>query len=103
MKSKKRVIGVVPVGDVPELTPKVIVGHIIGYLKLAAEILAPLELPASAFDKIHRRYNAATILSFFESAPYDHYDKVIGVFNGDLRLCHGSHTDEAADLDHVGH
>jgi len=84
MKSKKRIIGVVPVGDIPKLMPKVIVGHIIGYLKLAAEILSPLELPDAAFDEIHRQYNAATILSLFESDPYDNYDKVIGVFNADL-------------------
>ncbi|MGD8519530.1 MAG: archaemetzincin family Zn-dependent metalloprotease [Desulfobacterales bacterium] len=84
MKSKKRIIGIVPVGDVPELAPKIIVGHIIGYLKLAAEILSPLDPPASAFDEIHRQYNAAKILSCFESGPYGNYDKVIGVFNGDL-------------------
>jgi archaemetzincin len=84
MKSKKRIIGVVPVGDIPKLMPKVIVGHIIGYLKLAAEILSPLELPDAAFDEIHRQYNAAMILSLFESDPYDNYDKVIGVFNADL-------------------
>ncbi len=84
MKSKKRIIGVLPVGDVPELAPKVIAAHIVGYLKLAAEILTPLEIPAIAFDIIQRQYNAATILSFFESGPHDNYDKVIGVFNVDL-------------------
>ena len=84
MNSKKRIIGVVPVGDVPELAPKVIAAHIIGYLKLPAEILTPLEPPTAAFDAIHRQYNAATILNCFESGPYDNYDKVIGVFNVDL-------------------
>ena len=84
MNSHKRIIGVIPVGDVPELAPKVIVAHIIGYLKLPAEILNPLEPPISAFDEIHRRYNAAKILNCFESGPYDNYDKVIGVFNVDL-------------------
>ena len=84
MKSKKRIIGVVPVGGVPELAPRVIVGHIIGYFKLAAEILSPCAPPAAAFDKIHRQYNAAMILNLFESGPYDNYDKIIGVFSGDL-------------------
>ncbi|MFC1577401.1 zinc metallopeptidase [Thermodesulfobacteriota bacterium] len=84
MKSKKRIIGVLPVGDVPALAPKVIAAHIVGYLKLEAEILTPLELPAAALDEIHRQYNAATILSDFDSIPLDHYDKVIGVFNVDL-------------------
>jgi archaemetzincin len=84
MNSKKRTIGVVPVGDVPVLAPKVIAAHIIGYFKLSAEILTPVELPAAAFDKIHCQYNAATILSCFESGSYDDYEKVISVFNVDL-------------------
>jgi archaemetzincin len=84
MNSQKRIIGVVPVGDVPELAPKVIVAHIIGYLNLPAEILSPLELPISAFDETQHQYNAAKILNSFESGPYDNYDKVIGVFDVDL-------------------
>jgi len=84
MKSKKRIIGVLPAGDVPELAPKVIAAHIIGFLKLAAEVLAPVEPPAAAFDESQGRYNAAKILSCFESEPYDNYDKIIGVFNVDL-------------------
>jgi archaemetzincin len=84
MKSTKRIIGVVPVGDVPELASKVIAAHIIGYLKLAAEVLAPAQPPAAAFDASQGRYNAARILNCFESGPYDNYDKVIAVFNVDL-------------------
>jgi archaemetzincin len=84
MNSKKRIIGVVPVGDVPELAPKVIAAHIVGYLNLPADILTPLGLPAAAFDEINLQYNAAKILSCFESERYDNYDKIIGVFNVDL-------------------
>jgi archaemetzincin len=84
MNSKKRIIGVVPVGDVPELAPKVIAAHIAGYLKIPAEVLTPFEHPAYAFDEIRLQYNAGTILSFFESSPDDNYDKVIGVFKVDL-------------------
>jgi archaemetzincin len=84
MKSKQRIIAVLPVGDVPELAPKVIAAHINGYLKLAAEILTPLELPAAAFDETQRRYNAAKLLNGFEARAHDYYDKIIGVFNVDL-------------------
>ena len=84
MNSQKRIIAVVPVGDIPDLAPKVIVAHIIGYLNLPAEILNPLEPPIYAFDEILRQYNAAKILNCFESGHYDNYDKVIGVFNVDL-------------------
>jgi len=84
MNSKKRIIGVVPVGDVPGLAPKVIAAHIIGYLKLPAEILTPSEPPTAAFDAINCQYNAAKILNCFESGSYDNYDKIVGVFNVDL-------------------
>ena len=84
MNLKKRIIGVVPVGDIPELAPKVIAAHISGYLNLSAEILTPLELPAAAFDEIQLQYDAAKILRLFESGPYGSYDKIIGVFDIDL-------------------
>jgi archaemetzincin len=84
MNSKKRIIGVVPVGDVPELAPKVIAAHITGYLKIPAEILTPLAHPAYAFDEARLQYDAGKILSFLESCPYDNYDKIIGVFNVDI-------------------
>ncbi|MEJ2098826.1 MAG: zinc metallopeptidase, partial [Desulfobacterales bacterium] len=84
MNSQKRIIGVVPVGDVPELAPKVIAAHILGYLKLPADVLTSVKLPTVAFDRLHQQYDAAKILSYFESAHYDNYDKVIDVFNVDL-------------------
>jgi archaemetzincin len=84
MNSKERIIGVVPVGDVPKLVPKIIAAHITGYLKLSAEILTPLDLPAGAFDEIQLKYDAAKVLKCFESGHYDNYDKVIGVFNVDF-------------------
>jgi archaemetzincin len=84
MNSIKRIIGVVPVGEVPELAPKVIAAHITGYLKLSAEVLNPLEHPAYAFDENRLQYNAGAIINFFESAAFDEYDKVIGVLNVDL-------------------
>ena len=84
MNPKKRIIAVVPIGEVPEPAPKVIAAHITGYFRLSAELLTPLELPSAAFDHVHRQYNAATILSGLEAGPYDDYEKVIGVFDVDL-------------------
>lgn len=84
MNSKKRTIGVVPVGDVPELVAKVIAAHILGYLNLPAEVLTRLQPPAAAFDKIRLQYDAAKILACLTSGRYDNYDKIIGVFDADL-------------------
>ena len=84
MNSRKRIIGVVPVGEVPELAPKVIAAHITGYLKFSAEVLDPLEHPVYAFNERRLQYDAGEIINFFESATFDEYDKVIGVLNVDL-------------------
>jgi archaemetzincin len=84
MNAKKRTIGIVALGDVPELAPKVIAAHIISYLKLPAEILTPLEPPADAFDEARLQYDAGKILHFFETCPYDNYEKIVGVLKGDL-------------------
>jgi archaemetzincin len=84
MKERKRTIGVVALGDVPELVPKVIAAHIISYLNLPAEIFAPLAHPGYAFDEARLQYNAGKILHFFETCHYDNYEKVVGVLRGDL-------------------
>ena len=50
MRSKERLIGVVPFGEVPGLALKVIAANISGYFKLSADILPPLENPEFALD-----------------------------------------------------
>ncbi len=55
-------IGVVPVGDIPELASQVVAAHISGYLNLPVQICQPLEHPAYAFDERRLQYNAAAIL-----------------------------------------
>jgi archaemetzincin len=84
MSSKKRRIGVVPVGEVPEITSKTVAAHILGYLDLDADVLPPLEHPAYAHDEKRLQYNAATILQAFDSMPFHDYEKVIGVLEVDL-------------------
>ena len=84
MNAKKRTIGVVALGEVPKLAPKVIAAHIISYLKLPAKILTPLEHPTYAFDEARLQYDAGRILNFFESCPFGKFDKVIGILKGDL-------------------
>jgi archaemetzincin len=81
---KKRTIGVVAIGDVPELALKVIAAHIVGHLKLPAEILPPVDPPADAFDGVRCQYDAGKILKYLESVPHADVDKIIGVLEGDL-------------------
>ena len=84
MSSQKKPVGVVPLGEVPEIALKVIAAHISGYYKLSVQILPPLEHPEYAFDERRFQYNAGIILKAFEFMRFKDYDKVIGVLNPDL-------------------
>lgn len=77
-------IGVVCLGDVDSVVPKVLAAHISGYLNLDASVLSPLVHPAHALDRRRLQYDAAIILKEMEAIPFDGMDKVIGVLGVDL-------------------
>lgn len=84
MRSQKKPVGVVPLGEVPEIALKVIAAHISGYYKLSVQILPPLGHPDYAFHERRFQYDAGIILKAFESIGFEDYEKVIGVLNLDL-------------------
>jgi len=84
MSSKKIRMGVVPIGNVPEITSKTIAAHILGYLNLDTDILHPLEHPTHAYDRKRHQYNAGAILKSLESEPFPDYMKVIGIIDLDI-------------------
>lgn len=84
MTSKKKSVGVVPLGDVPEIDLQVIADHIIGCFKLTSQILPPFEPPNDALDERRLQYNAAIIIETMEAIQFGNHDKVIGVLNKDL-------------------
>lgn len=84
MTSKKKSVGVIPVGDVPENTLQVIAEYITGRFKLTTQILPPLEQPEYAFDERRLQYNAGIIIEAMEAMQFGNHDKVIGVLNKDL-------------------
>lgn len=77
-------IGVIPIGDIPDIAPKVIAAHISGYLKLHATLLQPLDNPSYALDKNRFQYNVGTILQNLESESFQEVEKVVGVLGVDL-------------------
>jgi archaemetzincin len=84
MTSNKKQVGVVPLGDVPEIVLKVIADHITRCFKLTTQILPSLEQPEYALDERRLQYNAAIIIETFESMHFSDHDKVIAVLNHDL-------------------
>jgi archaemetzincin len=77
-------IGVVPVGDVAEVAPKIIAAHLSGYLDLSAEVLPAVEHPAYALDPVRFQYDAGRILRRLESRTYGGYAKLIAVADVDI-------------------
>lgn len=84
MKFSKKAIVVVPIGWIPELVPKVIAGHIAGFLNIAVETCSPLEHPAYAYDTHRLQYDAGLIIEHLESSSLHQYGKVLGVLDLDL-------------------
>ena len=81
--SKPR-IGVIPIGEIPEIISKSVAAHFLGYLNLDVDILPPLEHPTYALDHQRLQYNAGMILKCLESGPFHDYTKVIGLLDVDL-------------------
>lgn len=84
MKTDKRLIGVVPFGEVPEIALKVIAAHISASINLPSQILPHLENPEYAFHAKRYQYDAGIIIEALESMPFKNCEKVIGVLDIDL-------------------
>jgi archaemetzincin len=84
MRQPERRIGVVPVGEVPEVASKVIAAHIHGYFNLHAEILPVVASPSHAYDERRLQYNAVRVLQAVKSCVSQNHEKVVGVIDADL-------------------
>jgi len=84
LTSKQISVGVIPLGDIPEITLPVIADHINGCFGLTPHILSSFEIPEDAFDERRLQYNAAIIIEAFESIDFGNYEKMIAVLDQDL-------------------
>lgn len=84
MRKDRQRIGVIPIGDISDIAPKVIAAHISGYLDLQAILLEPMQNPSYALDMQRLQYNVGPILQHLESGLFDSVDKVIGIMDIDL-------------------
>lgn len=84
MSAESNRIGVIAIGEVPDIAPKVIAAHISGYLNLRATVLPSLGQPTYAFNRERDQYNVATILKELETIRFQGVSKVVGVLTVDL-------------------
>ena len=92
MTIEKIRIGLVPIGEISEITSKSIAAHILGYLNLDVDILPPMEHPGYAHDGKRLQYDAGAILKAFESGPFHNYAKIIGDLDVDIFVPIVSHV-----------
>lgn len=84
MSVNRHRIGIIPIGDISDIIPKVIAAHISGYLKQETIVSPPMRTPSYAMDKNRLQYNVGTIISEMESNPFEEFDKVVGILGVDL-------------------
>ena len=77
-------IGILPVGTIPELILKIIASNIQEHLNLSAEILPFFGPPADAFDKRRQQYDAGKMLQAFSILELQRFRKVVAVCMYDL-------------------
>jgi len=85
-------IGIVPLGDLSPLIPKIVAAHIESYLHLDAEILPAEDLPAVAYSRQRLQYDAGKMIAFLESFPPTGHEKKIALLTVDLFVPIFSHV-----------
>jgi archaemetzincin len=84
MRKDRQRIGVIPIGDIPDIVPKVIAAHISGYLELQTTLLESMKNPSYALDRQRLQYDVGPILQHLESRSFTSVDKVVGILDVDL-------------------
>jgi archaemetzincin len=77
-------VGVVPMGRVPDMSPRVIAAYVGAYFHLEADVLKAQPIPMDAFDAARMQYDAGLILNRLEKEEFQGYEKIIAVLSSDL-------------------
>jgi len=84
MIRNETIIGILPVGAVPELILKIIASNIEVHLNLPSEILPFFGPPADALDKRRQQYDAGKMLQAFSVLELEGFKKIVAVCMQDL-------------------
>lgn len=80
----KKQIGVVQLGEVPALVPKVIAANITAYYNCPAAVLPKRPVPESAFDDKRLQYDAGIIINKRDVWDFTDCSKIVGVMSQDI-------------------
>ena len=80
----QKVVGILPMGQLPDPAPKIMAAHVSGFLRIRAEMLPAVGAPEYAMDAGRLQYDAGKIVSHLERQPIDGYEKILAVLSLDL-------------------
>lgn len=92
MDMTRKPLGILPLGEVPELVVNIVAAHILAHLNLPPAVLSPMELPAGALDKRRLQYDAGILLREMESGRFKECAKVVALVSQDLFVPVFSHV-----------
>jgi archaemetzincin len=84
MSSKKKLIGVLALGQVPENALDIISFRIKEHLHITPHLFPALDSPEYAFNEKRFQYDAGIIIDTLESMRFNNVEKVIGVTSRDI-------------------
>ncbi|MBT8352572.1 MAG: archaemetzincin family Zn-dependent metalloprotease [Deltaproteobacteria bacterium] len=77
-------VGIIPIGEVPQIVSQTIAAHISGYLDLSAIILPGVKNFTDSFNENRLQYDVAKTLQKLESINVKGVDKILGILTVDL-------------------
>ncbi len=84
MEEIKNGIGIIAIGQVPDVVPKIMAAHIGSFFQSAVSILEAIPMPVDAYNVHRRQYDAALILKVMADRFHAPIHKVIGVCDQDI-------------------
>jgi archaemetzincin len=78
------VIGILPLGDVLAIVPKVIAAHMTAIFGLAVRLLAGRPIPAHARDAVRLQHDAGKIIESLENGNFEGCGKIVAITGVDL-------------------
>ena len=77
-------IGIIPIGDIPQLILDVIAAHIVEYMNLEVRFMPDMAVPIQAWQQSRQQYDAGRVLRCIDGRTRGDVEKLLGVLAVDL-------------------
>jgi len=77
-------VGILALGQVPEIVLKIVAAHVSGYLDLPTCFLPQMAIPPECLDERRGQYDAAKLINHLKDRSFDGCTKVLALLDADL-------------------